>query len=125
MEMKPAEEWQGIAVSIPVGYESKREDGALRVFLPAKERSRSPVSIVLTVGALAAMPKEVKTKKSEGRDISYSVQEEEGGSGGPALRLHAWTEVRARVVSLTSLAQPDSGGDGDFRAEWAILHGLR
>lgn len=125
MEMHEIQGPAGLSLAIPRGYASKSEADTLRVYLPERERSRSPVDI--TVWLAAAAPEWPRTEQKElaGRDVHYLIVEEEGGSGGSLLRLKAWVESNGRFVLLQSVVQPESGGDGEFRAEWAILPTLR
>ena len=115
-------------LEIPDAFRTRRRGPQLLVYWPERERTRSPVDLSITVvdkepsfpGKTSA-----KTKDVGGRSIHYLVTEEEGGSGGPGVRLRAWVESGGRFIVLHSVAQPDSGGDGDFLAEWAILPTLR
>jgi hypothetical protein len=123
--MRTIDGWEGLSLEIPEDLQATRNEDNLRVFSPKRERSRSPVDITITTSADKPRLPGAKTRRVGGRSIEYEVDEEEGGSGGPSIRLRAWVESGGRFIVLDSVVQPDSGGDGDFHAEWAILPTLR
>lgn len=114
-------EGDGFTLAIPKGYATKPQLQGLRIYAPERERSRSPVSIVVTLQAQPPRWTNLDEKELEGRTAHYAIDELEGGSGGVEKRLRAWMLAEGRYFVLESSVQPDSGGDGDFRAEWAIL----
>jgi hypothetical protein len=123
--MRTIDGGEGLSLEIPEDFQATRNEDNLRVFSPKRERSRSPVDITITTSADKPRLPGGKTRRVGGRSIEYQVDEQEGGSGGPSVRLRAWVESGGRFIVLDSVAQPDSGGDGDFHAEWAILPTLR
>jgi hypothetical protein len=125
MEMTRVDAGIGLSLSIPKGYATMATGDGVRVYLPARENSRSPVSILISTPSQSPAWKDGKTNRVGERDVHYVIREEEGGSGGAARRLLAWTAISGRSVVLESVVQPDVGGDGEFRAEWAILAALR
>ena len=115
----------GLSMAIPEDYQATRPGDVLRVFSPQRERTRSPQNIMITTTLAQPDAAGARTKRVQDRSIQYVIREEPGGSGGDGLRLRAWVESNGRFIVLDSVVQPDSGGDGDFHAEWAILPTLR
>ena len=125
MEMH-AVEGEGLTFAIPAGYMVEPSIDRLRIYLPARERSRSPVHIYVSTATKAPSWQGTEEKDVDDREIHYLLTEDEaGGSGAPARKLRAWVESNGRFVVLESVVQPDSGGDPAFGAEWAILPTLR
>jgi hypothetical protein len=123
--MRTIDGGSGLSLDIPVDFDTAQMAQGLRVFSPKKERSRSPLYIMITVETEKPSWPGTKNKRVAGRSIVYETHEEEGGSGGTAVRLRAWVESGGRFIVLNSMVQPDSGGDDQFHAEWAILPTLR
>ena len=123
--MRAVDGGDGLTLDIPYECQVSRLGPELRVFSPLRERTRSPINITITVQDKTPELKGYRTKDVAERTIHYLVSEEEGGSGGAAMRLRAWLESSGHYIILDSIVQPDSGGDGDFHAEWAILPTLR
>lgn len=123
--MRTIDAGSGLSLDIPVDFDTTQMAQGLRVFSPKKERSRSPLFIIITVETKKPSWPGTKTRWVAGRSIVYETHEEEAGSGGTAVRLRAWVESGGRFIVLDSHVQPDSGGDDDFHAEWAILPSLR
>ena len=115
----------GLLLQIPRDFRAKRLGDTLRVVSPLYRKSRSPLEILISTTALQPVLPGERTRKVQGRTIHYAIDHEEGGSGGEGLRLRAWVESDGRYVVLDSYTQPESGGDEDFYAEWAILPTLR
>ncbi|HEY6880229.1 MAG TPA: Tsi3 family protein [Polyangiales bacterium] len=115
----------GVTFSIPSDYEIDERDGELRVYQPSRERRRSPVAIILTSPRDAPAWRGAETRSLAGRDVHFLLSREDGGSGGEAVQLKAWTTVDHRIVMVESVVQPDVGGDAEFKAEWAILSTLQ
>jgi len=115
----------GLSLSIPLEFQATQVEDGLRVFSPKQERSRSPLYILISVTTEKPSWPGTKKKRVAGRSIVYETHEEEAGSGGTAVRLRAWVESGGRFILLNSMVQPDSGGDDNFHAEWAILPTLR
>ena len=125
MKMHEVQGPAGLSLAIPEGYALETRAKQLRIYQPERERSRSPVDIKVSVADAPPSWPETRQKQLSGRDIRYVIAEEEGGSGGNLSRLKAWVASNGRFVLLESTVQPDSGGDAEFRAEWAILPTLR
>jgi hypothetical protein len=125
LEMRAVDAGGGLTLSVPRGFETAPAGAALRIYDPARERTRSPHQIYVSVVPVAPGVPNPRTKEIAGRTIHYDVVEEDGGSGGPTLRLVVWVESGGRVLLLESLVQPDLGGDRDFHAEWAIAPTLQ
>jgi hypothetical protein len=124
--MRAVEAGNGVTLDVPDGFQVKRTGDAIRVLSPARERTRSPVDIVITTVSQQPDLSSARVKRVGERTIHYAVGEEPGGSGGDVRRLRAWVqEAGGRFIVLDSWVQPDSGGDGDFRVEWVILPTLR
>jgi hypothetical protein len=123
--MRAIDGGEGLSLEIPEDFQAIRNDDRLRVFSPKRERSRSPVDITITTSSDKPRLPGAKIRRVGGRSIAYEVDDQQGGSGGPSVRLRAWVESGDRLIVLDSIAQPDSGGDGQFNAEWAILPTLR
>ena len=115
----------GLSLSIPTDFDTAQMAQGLRVFSPRKEHSRSPLWILISVQTEKPSGSSTKTRKVDGQTIEYEVTEDAGGSGGTSVRLRAWVESGGRFIALNSYAQPDSGGDDKFQAEWEILPTLR
>lgn len=115
----------GLSLEIPEECEVAKVGSDVRVFSAKRERSRSPMSIVLTLADTPPQFTAPKAKEIAHRTINYVVTDEPGGSGGEARRLKAWVESNGRFVVLDSVVQPESGGDAAFAVEWAILPTLR
>jgi len=115
----------GLSLEVPEECQVAKVGSDLRVFSAKRERSRSPMSIVLTLVDKPPQFPEAKANEVAHQMINYVVTDEPGGSGGEALRLKAWVESNGRFVVLDSVVQPDSGGDAEFSVEWAILPTLR
>jgi hypothetical protein len=125
-KMRTVDAGNGVTLDVPDGFQVRRTGQAIRVFSPARERTRSPVDIVITTVAEQPDLSSARVERVGERAIHYAVGEEPGGSGGDVRRLRAWVQAGGdRFIVLDSWVQPDSGGDGDFRVEWAILPTLR
>ncbi|HTU63263.1 MAG TPA: Tsi3 family protein [Polyangiales bacterium] len=125
MAMVPVDAGTPFSLSIPKNHAAVAVKDGVRVYLPARERSRSALSIMVSTASKAPDWQGTRAKRIGMHDVHYAIYEEEGGSGGTALHLVAWTIAERRYVLLESVVQPDVGGDGEFRAEWAILGALR
>lgn len=126
MEMRAVDGGAGLTLAIPEGYAAEPSIEGLRVYLPTRERSRSPVHIYVSTVMKAPSWQDAMERDVDDREIHYLVTDDEaGGSAGPARKLEAWVASGGRFIVLESLVQPDSGGDPEFRAEWAILPSLR
>jgi hypothetical protein len=119
--MRAVDGGMGLALEVPGEYETARVGESLRVFSPQRERTRSPPSIMISTSATQPELAGAQVRNIDNRAIHFVVSEEPGGSGGDGVRLRAWVQSNGRFVVLDSMVQPDSGGDRDFRAEWAIL----
>jgi len=115
----------GLLLQIPRDHRAKRLGDTLQVVSPRSDKSRSPLQVLISTTVIKPELPGQRSRELQGRTIHYTVEHEEGGSGGEGLRLRAWVESGGRYVVLDSLTQPESGGDGDFQVEWAILPTLR
>jgi hypothetical protein len=123
--MRTIDAGAGLSLDIPAEFQATRTGDTLRVFSPQREHSRSPPSIMVSVAVEKPRLPGTKIRRVADRLIEYEIHEEPGGSGGDGVRLRAWVESSGRFIVLDSVVQPDSGGDGEFHVEWAILPTLR
>jgi hypothetical protein len=122
--VKETQHANGLTVGVPEGFEARQTADGFVVEPPGGQnlRVRFPVAAGVALVKGGGVPDEssLRRKSVGGKEVSYRVTKEEGGSGGEVYTLNAFERVAGGHVRYSQAMQSEMG-EPDFQLCWTLV----
>lgn len=113
----------GLMLELPASLDAQQRLDGFLVTPPGARERRSPQQVSITRHLGAARPPGAwpEQKRVAGRAFSYRVEQNEGGSGGEAHVLTAWTPYPGGYVQVEQTVQSEWPATADHGFAWEVM----